>query len=129
MDEVWKPVVGYETRYEVSSLGRVRALPRQHIMPGNRVIVTRFLLLKQDVGGRAKNYKRVQLHNPPRHAYVHHLMAEAFLGPRPAGVLVLHKDDVGFHNTIDNLRYGDRDENEADRHVARVAGEMDEAPF
>lgn len=128
MDEVWKPVVGWESRYEVSSLGRVRALP----MPGWRGCVFhngRYRVLVQDVGGRAKNYRRVQLYNPPRHAYVHHLMAEAFLGPRPAGVLVLHKDDNGFNNVIDNLRYGDRDENECDRHVARVAGEMDEAPF
>ncbi len=29
-DEVWKPVVGYEGLYEVSSLGRVKSLPKYH---------------------------------------------------------------------------------------------------
>ena len=28
MSEVWKPVVGYEGRYEVSNLGRVRSVER-----------------------------------------------------------------------------------------------------
>lgn len=90
----------------------------------------RVVELAQSIGGRAKNYKRVMLMCPKRrHAYVHHLMAEAFLGPRPEGFMVLHKDDNGFHNVIDNIRYGDRDENECDRHVARVAPELEGAPF
>jgi hypothetical protein len=89
--------------------------------------------LKQTVGGRAKNYKRVMLGGgssaAKRHAYVHHLVAEAFLGPRPEGALILHANDDGFDNRLANLRYGDRDENEMDRHVAAVAKDLPDAPF
>lgn len=128
MSEEWKPVVGHEKQYEVSSEGRVRALPR----PGWRGCVFhngRYRILAQAVGGRVKNYKRVHLYNPARFAYVHHLMAEAFIGPRPEGLMVLHRDDNGFHNVIDNLRYGDREENDCDRHVRRVAPGLEPAPF
>jgi hypothetical protein len=126
--EVWKPVVGHEKHYEVSDQGRVRALPK----PGKRgciVIHGKYKILAQAVGGRVKSYKRVHLYNPPRFAYVHHLMAESFIGPRPEGLMVLHRDDNGFNNTIDNLRYGDREENDCDRHVRRVAPGLEEAPF
>lgn len=31
MSEIWKPVVGYESAYEVSSLGQVRSIPHATI--------------------------------------------------------------------------------------------------
>ena len=31
--EIWKPVVGYEGFYEISSMGRVRSLPRDIYVP------------------------------------------------------------------------------------------------
>lgn len=128
MTEEWRPVVGHEGFYEVSSEGRVRSLPK----PGWRGCVFhngRYKILATTVGGRAKNYKRVMLMNPKRHAYVHHLVAEAFLGPRPEGMVVLHKDDKTFDNRAEHLRYGDRDENETDRMVKRVAKNLPPAPF
>ena len=123
---IWRPVVTHPLRYEVSRNGDVRALAWYHPMLKRQLPP---LLLAQGVGGRAKNYARVMLANPKRHAYVHHLMAEAFLGDRPEGLMILHRDDNGFNNRIDNLRYGDREENEMDRHVARVAPHLEKAPF
>lgn len=126
--EEWRPIASHPGRYEVSNLGRVRATPRE-IRRGRIVCRPREHILAQAVGGRAKNYRRVMLCDPKRFAFVHALVAEAFLGPRPAGALILHRDDSGDNNRADNLRYGDRDENELDRHVVRVAGELEEAPF
>jgi hypothetical protein len=45
------------------------------------------------------------------HRYVHDLMLEAFVGPRPEGEECLHADDIGSHNVIGNLRWGTRTEN------------------
>lgn len=126
--EQWKQIPGFP-RYFVSDRGRVKSVMRE-CWRGCVFHHARSVILAQTTGGRAKNYKRVMLQHPKRrHAYVHHLMAEAFLGPRPEGLMVLHRDDNGFNNTLDNLRYGDRDENECDRHVRRVAPSLEEAPF
>jgi hypothetical protein len=130
--EEWRPVVTHVGRYEISDRGRVRTVARDIPSPRHGVGAMRRLesvILAQTVGGRVKNYKRVMLMGPRRHAYIHHLMAEAFIGPRPEGAQVLHKDDDGFHNDLDNIRYGNREENDMDRHVARVADSCEPAPF
>lgn len=126
--EEWRPVVSHPERYEVSSWGRVRLLARP-IVRGVVAFTVRPKLLATVPGGRAKNYLRVHLYNPERFAFVHALVAEAFIGPRPEGLVILHRDDDGHDNRPHLLRYGDRDENELDRHVAKVAPTLDPAPF
>jgi hypothetical protein len=126
--EEWRPVVSHPTLYEVSSLGRVRIRGRW-LRRGFLNFYHRPRVLATAVGGRARNYLRVRLHNPERFAFVHALVAEAFIGPRPDGAVILHTNDDGFDNRAAHLRYGDRDENEADRHVARVAPHLEPAPF
>lgn len=93
MREEWRPVVGYEGRYEVSSEGRVRSLvgaePR---------------ILSQRIRGQ---YPAVQLCNRghERSSSVHILVAEAFIGPRPAGHHINHKSGAKTENSVDNLEY------------------------
>ena len=121
--EDWTPVVGFVGKYEVSTAGRVRNVPDRRI-------------LKQTSGcGRAKNYKRVMLHNPgyrkgKRHAYVHHLVAEAWIGPRPEGALACHRNDCGQDNRLANIYYGSKEDNECDKYVNSLPlNTMQEAPF
>lgn len=128
LGEVWRTIPGFP-RYAVSSEGRVRVymppMKRGAIHHGPRVVE-----LAQSIGGRAKNYKRIMLMHPRRrHAYVHHLVAEVFIGPRPEGCAVLHANDDGFDNRLANIRYGDCEENQMDRHVAAVAPDLPPAPF
>lgn len=53
--------------------------------------------------------------NGNRHVcLVHHLVAEAFLGPRPHGKYVLHKDGNHNNNAASNLYYGTQSENMKD---------------
>ena len=44
--------------------------------------------------------------------YVHHLVAEAFHGPRPNGYVVDHKDENKLNNHATNLQYISRSENQ-----------------
>ena len=48
--------------------------------------------------------------------YVHHAVAAAFLGPRPAGAQVRHLDGDASNNASTNLAYGTAQENAQDKH-------------
>jgi hypothetical protein len=52
-------------------------------------------------------YRRVQLRDFGRNAtiYVHHIVADAFIGPRPEGLEVNHKDRDPSNNQPENLEY------------------------
>ncbi len=105
--EEWRPVVGYERLYEVSSLGRVRTL-------GGGKARTHGRILKAAVG--TTGYLRVALsaNNIAKTCKVHQLVAKAFLGPRPPRAYVLHNDGNPLNNVLSNLRYGDARSNFAD---------------
>jgi len=115
MDENWLPVVGYESLYEVSSLGRVRSLDRtSHSIAGwSQLKKGRILVQSPDSDG----YLLVNLHKSKtsKSAKVHALVAAAFIGHRPAGFDVAHNDGSRSHNAVSNLRYATKRENQADR--------------
>lgn len=54
-------------------------------------------------------YPRVTIKLPvtrkPKHLFVHHLVAEAFIGPRPEGAQVNHKDLNRQNPRAENLEY------------------------
>lgn len=132
-EEEWRPVVGWEGLYEVSSAGRVRSLDRfvkvsRSRRAGGRsyvkLLVGKLLSLNYSTSngyvsislnrnGRAKGYS------------VHSLVCEAFRGPRPAGMIVAHNDGNRLHNSAGNLRYATYIENGADAvaHGMSAAGE------
>lgn len=101
LDERWRPVVGFDDLYEVSNMGRVRS---------RRRMLKPFLSLK---GG----YPQVTLSRVGK-KYLrnsHKLVAAAFIGPCPRGQEVRHRDGNASNPRLDNLRYGTRAENEADK--------------
>ena len=117
MSEVWKPVPGYETLYEVSDLGRVKSLARTvyYKSKGRREVPER--VLNPMVSKKRGNYPYVELwrDNRRKSRYVHALVLEAFVGPRPTpGHQVCHGDGNPGNNVLTNLRYGTRLDNAAD---------------
>jgi NUMOD4 motif/HNH endonuclease len=110
LSEQWKPVPGWDG-YEVSDLGRVRSLDR--ILPGGQFCAG--TVLKQSPDSRG--YMRVSLQRGRKSSTkrVHVLVMEAFAGPRPAGMHILHKDDDKSRNDINSLRYGTGSENEREK--------------
>ena len=125
MNENWLPVVGYENCYEVSDLGRVRSLTRRvNGRYGNlREIKGKVLALSF----RGQDYPGVNLSRSKDKKYrlVHHLLATAFLGPRPKDQVVRHIDGNPKNCKLSNLAYGTYAENEADKeiHGTRLRGE------
>ena len=105
--ELWLPVVGYEGLYEVSNCGRVRSLAREvnSRYPGRlRIIPGRVRLLTKNRFG----YLIVSLTEKTgrkRHPMVATLVATAFIGPRPPGLQIDHKDGDKQNNGVWNLHY------------------------
>lgn len=104
MKEIWKPVPGYEGKYEVSNMGRVRSLDRtlEYVCPkkGTLHARRRGVILKPII--QPDGYARVCLCSNARP--VHVLVAAAFLGHTPGtGLFVNHMDGVKHHNSATNL--------------------------
>lgn len=59
------------------------------------------------------------------HARVHVLVAESFIGPKPPGIDVNHKDGNKQNNCLSNLEYLTRSENH--RHAFRIG--LAKSPF
>lgn len=97
MQEQWFPIFGYEM-YEVSSLGQVRRA-------GGKV-------LKPSLPS-GSSYYTVSLYNKDGRNVrpLHHLVCEAFHGPRPEGFQALHKDDIKANNSAENLYWGTHQQN------------------
>lgn len=94
--EVWVGIAG-EPRYEVSSLGRVRNATTGRVLQPTQ---------NWSRGGRRPGYFHVTLYGVRKRAhYVHHLVAAAFLGPRPAGHDIDHESTDRADNSAANLRY------------------------
>ena len=100
VEEIWKPT--HYQNYDASNLGRIR---------GPRKILTPYL------GTRGYLTCRIYC-NGPATELVHILVAFAFCGPRPDGLVVNHKDGVKANNVPGNLEYITDLENH--RHASRL---------
>ncbi len=92
--EWWRFVVG-NTAYAVSNLGKV-----QRMLPGYGATVGRILKPSADRHG----YFHVSL-NRGRPQYVAALVCHAWIGLRPAGYEINHKDGRKENNALENLEY------------------------
>lgn len=106
--EEWRDIDGYDGRYQVSDLGRVRS------------VITNVLKFSPNNRG----YDRVTLYRfkgqrPGVWAAVHALVARAFLGRKPSDDLVInHMDGRKPNNRAMNLEYCTSPENT--RHAAAL---------
>ncbi len=112
-DEIWKPVVGFESTYEVSDQGRVRSLDRTVWRP-TTPFTCKGAVLKLQLDG--DGYPKVALGRAHQRR-VHRLVAEAFL-PNPEGLPeVDHINAVKADCRASNLRWCSRQANSAHRHA------------
>lgn len=100
---MWRPIPS-APGYEVSTDGGVRSFRRSS--------TPRCIKTPADTAGYRRfaapyNGKRTWIH-------VHAAVAEAFIGPRPAGMQVRHLDGNRLNNALSNLAYGTQSENVQD---------------
>lgn len=108
--EIWRPVVGYEGIYEVSSFGQIRSLDKSVNCKGGKKVIKlgKILLPKISFG-----YHRMGLSHSMdvKYFYLHRLIAMAFI-PNPHNKpFVNHIDSNRMNNNIDNLEWCTHAEN------------------
>lgn len=104
MEEIWKPIKGYEGYYEISNLGRVKSLPRK-VKQGNYLRTVKERIKSMCIG--AYGYPCVTLckNRKSRAIPIHRLLARTFI-PNPE-----NKPYIDHINTditdyrLENLRW------------------------
>ena len=96
--EEWRDIKGYEGRYQVSNLGRVRSLRDNH---GNYREKIRATILNKEGYNYISLYKEGKI----KMCLVHRLVAEAFIDNPNNYKEVNHKDENKQNNSVSNLEW------------------------
>lgn len=115
LDEIWKPIPGYEGYYEVSDHGQVRGVTRKVLRSDGLKTTVPGRILAHSVKPRTGHrYVRLMMNGEGKVKSVHRLVLEAFVGPCPEGMVACHFDDDPDNNHVSNLRWATISDNVMD---------------
>lgn len=128
MHTQWKDIPGYDGRYQASTDGQIRGCDRTYTVTpadGKKAYtrVHKGKVLRPCVGSNGYFYVGLRKKTSSDNATylpVHHLIAITFLGARPDGAYICHKNGDKKDCRVDNLRYDTPRENHLD--VYRCGG-------
>jgi len=106
MKEQWHDVVGFEELYKVSNFGRVKTIKKYSRFGCGYILKPK---------PTARGYARVTLRGKQaqRSYFIHVLVLEAFVCPRPPGKVSNHKNSDKTDNRVENLEWVTQQENVA----------------
>ena len=104
LPEVWAKVPGYEEFYEVSNHGNFA----RRLSDGRQLRKLNSCTPYLSVSAKSINGESQKC------IYIHKLVAQVFIGPRPDGLVIRHLDGNRYNNKVTNLAYGSVEQNHAD---------------
>ena len=113
MSAEWRPVLGWEGLYEVSSTGRVRSLDRTTVTSAGVPKAYKGRELAPGVNSSGRLTVILNRPGETKSRSVHRLVAEAFC--TGSGSVVRHLDDNPMNNNSWNLAWGSYSDNQYDR--------------
>jgi hypothetical protein len=111
LQEIWKPVYGYEEYYEVSNLGNIRTIERFVVLPTHSYLKKQKMLTQFKDG---RGYNHVKLYDgkgKPKSFTTHKVVAITFLDNPECHPEINHKDGNKLNNNLDNLEWSSRSDN------------------
>lgn len=108
MEEIWKPIPGYEGIYEASSLGRIRSAPGKTTSNARftrREWKTRVLKPKRETSAREDERVSLWRDGQKKDYLVARLVAAAWYGAPADGMTVNHKNGNYLDNRPSNLEW------------------------
>lgn len=100
-NEIWKPLVGYETEYLISSYGRLKSIKHG-----------KSIMLKPHINTRnGYVYYLVSKNGKSKNSRAHRLVALTFIPTSNTKLQVNHKDGNKTNNRVDNLEWCTQSEN------------------
>lgn len=113
--EIWKDVVGYEKYYSVSNLGNIKIHDsiRRCVLRDGRPWqrVAKGKIFKGNINNHGYYSVGFSKNGITKTFSVHSIVANAFIGPRPEGLDINHKNGVKTDNYVSNLEYITRKQN------------------
>lgn len=108
-NEEWRDIKDFEGLYQISSYGRVKSLPKEHITRHKYITKTKILRC----GYKLMGYVFVNLcKNKKRKGYsLHYLVANNFLDNNNNYPVIMHIDNDKENNHVSNLKFGTYKEN------------------
>lgn len=102
-NEIWKDIKGYEGKYQISSIGRIKSLGRWVKHKGWRFEEER--MLNQYMSQTGYFYVALSKDSIQKKYKVHRLVAEAFLENPDNLPVINHKNEVKTDNRVENLEF------------------------
>ena len=111
--EIWADIAGYEGKYQVSNIGRVKSLARFRKGKNNSKVPVPEKIMKIQIKQhfeRQRPYAEICLRNgnersiSGKQKLVHRLVAHAFIKPLEPGEQVDHINGIHNDNRVENLR-------------------------
>lgn len=93
--EIWKNINGYNGKYQISNLGRIRDTNYRN--------TNKIKIRKIQINNWGYQYVRITENGKIIHYFIHRLVYETFIGKIPENMQVNHIDENKTNNSISNL--------------------------